>query len=164
MASRFAFHPACGAALALIFATAGGVAADAPVPSVRQVVLSPHAASDLMRDKVEPFVSKHCQSCHRKDKTKGELHLTRYATERDVTADFRRWKNIADFIRNGEMPPEDEPQPSIDERQGVLAAIEAIMLTEAKRNAGDPGAVLPSSLSELGNRIRGMIRSQIRKG
>ncbi len=147
MASLSPFHSAFTAALALIFATAGGVAADAPVPSVRQVVLPPHAAGDLMRDKVEPFVSKHCQSCHRKDKTKGELDLTRYATERDVTADFRRWKNIADFIRNGEMPPEDEPQPSLDERQGVLAAIEAIMLTEAKRNAGDPGAVLPRRLS-----------------
>lgn len=147
MASSFSFHSAFVAALALLFATVGGMAADAPVPSVRQVVLPPHAASDLMRDKVEPFVSKHCQSCHRKDKTKGELDLTRYATERDVTADFRRWKNIADFIRNGEMPPEDEPQPSIEERQAVLAAIEAIMLTEAKRNAGDPGAVLPRRLS-----------------
>jgi len=147
MTSRFPFHSAFAAALALIFATAGGMADDAPVPSFRQVVLPLHAASDLMRDKVEPFVSKHCQSCHRKDKTKGELDLTRYATERDVTADFRRWKNIADFIRNGEMPPEGEPQPSIDERQAVLAAIEAIMLTEAKRNAGDPGAVLPRRLS-----------------
>ena len=145
IASRF--PSAFAAALALIFATAGGMAADAPVPSVRQAVLPLHAASDLMRDKVEPFVSKHCQSCHRKDKSKGELDLTRYATERDVTADFRRWKNIADFIRNGEMPPEGEPQPSIDERQAVLSAIEDIMLTEAKRNAGDPGTVLPRRLS-----------------
>ena len=147
MASRFTIYLAFAAALALIFATAGGMAADAPVPSLPQVVLPLHAASDLMRDKVEPFVSKHCQSCHRKDKTKGELDLTRYATERDVTADFRRWKNIADFIRNGEMPPEGEPQPSIAERQEVLAAVESIMLTEAKRNAGDPGAVLPRRLS-----------------
>ena len=147
MASRFPFHSAFAAALALLLATAGGMAADTPVASAQQVVLPLHAASDLMRDKVEPFVSKHCQSCHRKDKAKGELDLTRYATERDVTADFRRWKNIAEFIRDGEMPPEDEPQPSSEERQSVLAAIESIMLTEAKRNAGDPGAVLPRRLS-----------------
>tara|TARA_R110002072_G_scaffold13481_1_gene56776 strand:+ start:249527 stop:252907 length:3381 start_codon:yes stop_codon:yes gene_type:complete len=105
-------------------------------------------AADLYQDIVQPFAAKYCVECHNQEKTRGELDLTKYSTEKTVTSHFRRWQNIASFIRDGEMPPEDfELQPTIDERNVVINAVETILLAEARRNAGDPGVVLPRRLS-----------------
>ena len=60
----------------------------------------------------------------------------------DVIDSFRRWKHIIEFVREGEMPPEDAMQPSITESNQVVAAIEAILISEARKHAGDPGVVL----------------------
>lgn len=105
------------------------------------------AVADQYQDLVQPFVEKHCVRCHGKTKPKGELDLTRYTSARQVTGDFRRWENVIEFIRNGEMPPEDEEQPTLGEREAVTEALEAILLEEAKRHAGDPGVILPRRLS-----------------
>lgn len=106
------------------------------------------SGADRFREKVEPFAKKYCHECHNKRQAKGELDLTRFTDDRAVTNDFRRWNNVIEFVRHGEMPPEDySAQPTLEERNGVVAAIEAILLDEAKKHAGDPGVVLPRRLS-----------------
>lgn len=105
------------------------------------------AKADQFQERVEPFVKKYCHSCHNKKQARGELDLTRYSRDRDVTSDFRSWNHVMQFIRKGEMPPRDKLQPTLEERNAVVAAIEAILLVEAKKNAGDPGLVLPRRLS-----------------
>lgn len=105
------------------------------------------SAADVFQERVEPFAKKYCNGCHNKKLAKGELDLTRYSGDRDVTNNFRHWNNIVEFIRNGEMPPDGELQPTLEERNAVVAAIETILLAEAKKHAGDPGIVLPRRLS-----------------
>jgi hypothetical protein len=104
-------------------------------------------AADAFKDQVVPFTKKYSQNSHEPNKAKGGLDLTRYSNERDVTDDFRRWNSIVDFIRRGEMPPEDEKQPSLQERNAVIAAVETMLVTEANKHAGDPGSILPRRLS-----------------
>lgn len=105
-------------------------------------------AADDYVDGVLPYVQKYCVECHNKDVHKGELDLTRFATEADVTANFRRWDNIVEFIQNGEMPPKEaQLQPQIIENNSVVSAVEKILLAEAVKHAGDPGIVLPRRLS-----------------
>lgn len=105
------------------------------------------ASADDYTQSVQPYIQRYCVECHNSDDPKGELDLTRYVGAADVTASFRRWNNIIDFIRDGEMPPEDASQPSIEDSNAAVAAIEAILLAEARKNAGDPGNVLPRRLS-----------------
>jgi hypothetical protein len=105
------------------------------------------AQADVFETRIAPFARKYCQACHNKKQAKGELDLTRYVRDGDVTSDFRRWHNVIEFIRKGEMPPSDTTQPTLEERTAVVAAIEAILLVEARKNAGDPGVVLPRRLS-----------------
>ena len=105
------------------------------------------ARADVFQERIEPFARKYCHGCHNKQKPRGELDLTRYAQDRDVISDFRRWNNVVEFIRKGEMPPEDRLQPTLEERNAAVAAIESILLVEARKNAGDPGSVLPRRLS-----------------
>lgn len=106
-----------------------------------------HATGDDLADNVAPYVTKYCVECHNSQTHKGELDLTRYKNDADVASNFRRWNNVIEFIRQGEMPPEDYKQPSIDERNAVIAQIEKILMKEAVKHAGDPGIILPRRLS-----------------
>jgi len=104
-------------------------------------------AADDYVDGVLPYVQKYCVECHNEKTHKGELDLTRFATEADVTANFRRWDNIVDFIQNGEMSPQGAKQPVIVESNAVVSAVEKILLAEAVKHAGDRGVILPRRLS-----------------
>ena len=116
--------------------------------AVSSVGVSSAHTADLYQDLVQPFAVKYCVECHNSKKARGDLDLTKYSTEKSVTSHFRRWQNITAFIRDGEMPPEDSKlQPSIDERNAVIDAVESMLIVEARRNAGDPGVVLPRRLS-----------------
>ena len=106
------------------------------------------AQADVFQEKIEPFAKKYCHTCHNKKQAKGELDLTRFARDGDVTSDFRRWNSVIEFVRKGVMPPSDHKnQPTLEERDAVVGAVEAILLVEAKKYAGDPGVVLPRRLS-----------------
>ena len=125
--------------------TTAGILAIIPLLATTRVRTE---ASDSYKDRVVPFLRKYCVQCHGADKPRGELNLRRYQQAPDVTRDFRRWDHIVDFIRGGKMPPEDATrQPSITERNAVVRAIEAVLLAEARKHAGDPGVVLPRRLS-----------------
>lgn len=104
-------------------------------------------AADPLQQDFLPFAEKHCLRCHNAQQARGELDLSQYQNAQQVVTDFRRWNHIVEFIRDGAMPPEDEPQPTIDERARAADAVEAILLAEAKKLAGDPGVVLPRRLS-----------------
>ena len=105
--------------------------------------------ADLFPERIKPFAQKYCNSCHNKERARGELDLTRYTRDLDVSSDFRRWNHVLEFVRKGTMPPNDKPQPTIEERKAVVAAIESILLVEARKHAGDPGVVLPRRLSTI---------------
>lgn len=66
---------------------------------------------------VEPatFFKQHCVRCHGAQKQKGDLRLDM------VRADAKLWLTIADRLELGEMPPEDEPQPSPAEIKAIVA-------------------------------------------
>jgi hypothetical protein len=103
--------------------------------------------ADLFQERIKPFAAKYCKSCHNTERARGDLDLMRYTRDLDVTSDFRRWNHVLEFVRKGAMPPNDKPQPTIEERKAVVAAIESILLVEARKHAGDPGVVLPRRLS-----------------
>lgn len=104
-------------------------------------------SADDYPERVEPYLRKYCLECHHDQEAKGDLDLTRYARSSDVIGNFRTWNHIVEFIDNGEMPPEEALQPTIDESNAVVAAIRDILVTEAKKQAGDPGFVPPRRLS-----------------
>ena len=103
--------------------------------------------ADEYRDTIQPYMKTYCMECHAGAEAKGELDLAKFSTNADVIDSFRRWKHVIEFIREGEMPPGEAKQPTITESNQVVAAIEAILISEAKKHAGDPGVVLPRRLS-----------------
>ncbi|QEG39216.1 hypothetical protein UC8_11770 [Roseimaritima ulvae] len=100
------------------------------------------------RDVIQPLVKAHCFSCHDDNTQEAMLNLQRYAAAGDVIAAHQTWEEVLDRLELEDMPPEDAPtQLGQQDRQQIIAWIEAVRTFEANRNAGDPGAVLARRLS-----------------
>src|SRR5919108_735710 len=106
---------------------------------------------------VRPFTQKYCVSCHGERGLAAQFDLRPYTTMADVVKDHQHWALVLEKLQAGEMPPQgSKEQPTSEERQTVIAWVDAMRKAEAKRNAGDPGLVLARRLSnaEYNNTIR----------
>src|SRR5205814_7853992 len=70
--------------------------------------------------------------------------------------DLKPWPLVIENLENGEMPPKKSPQPSAEERGAIAAWSRAMLDTEARARAGDPGRVVVRRLSnaEYNNTVR----------
>ena len=87
--------------------------------------------ADSVADKVAPLLSKYCVQCHGTEKQKGGIDLHHLKTSVDAYKSHRFLENVARQIESGEMPPENKPQPSADEKallvrelRGALTSLE----------------------------------------
>ena len=87
----------------------------------------------------EGFLQKHCIACHGPKKSKGDLRLDQLSRDFKSGVDGQIWAEVVEKINAGEMPPEDEPQPTADEIGKVIAELdERIRTGRAARMAARP--------------------------
>lgn len=106
--------------------------------------------ADVERDfgaTVQPFLTSYCVSCHTGEKAAAQLDLRRYSSAASVVQDFARWDRVREKLAARQMPPKQAKQPSEGERQQIISWISGTWKSEARRNDGDPGAVLARRLS-----------------
>jgi hypothetical protein len=113
---------------------------------------------------VRPFLSTYCVGCHSGSSPAAHFDLSAYSTAAAVIRDYSRWDRVLDKLTSGQMPPKPAKQPPAADRQGVVEWIQAMRLSEARRNAGDPGPVLARRLtnSEYNYTIRDLTGVDIR--
>lgn len=129
------------------------------------LLLAPVArADDPFADKLKPFLNEYCVKCHTADKKGGDLDLTKYDTAAKLLDDFRQWEHVVTFLKKEEMPPPKAKQPSAALRAEMVATIQKVLLTEARKLAGDPGAVPPRRLTnaEYDYTVRDLTGADIR--
>jgi mono/diheme cytochrome c family protein len=97
--------------------------------------------TDYRRD-VEPLLAKYCFKCHGDKKQKGDMQLNRLDPEMTAQADAEGWHAALDVINAGEMPPEDEAQPSDAERRLVVRWLTESLARAADRQKGERAVVL----------------------
>lgn len=66
---------------------------------------------------IRPLLQKYCIDCHGGEDASGEIDLLQIQSEQEVMQSFETWESVARAVRDGVMPPDDEPQPSESERQ-----------------------------------------------
>src|SRR5690242_14455540 len=119
-------------------------------------LLSPHLYSaDLSNAELEqgftqtirPFVTTYCAPCHSGKSPAAKFDLTAYSTMPSVTRDLPHWTAVSGRLKAEQMPPKMMKQPPPELRAKVIAWIEAMRWSEARKNAGDPGIVLARRLS-----------------
>jgi hypothetical protein len=88
---------------------------------------------------LEPFLEKHCLRCHGPEKEKGELRIDQLSRVFKTGIDGHHWAEIVERINAGEMPPEDEVQPTESEIAEVIAQLDSqIREGRAARMAARP--------------------------
>ncbi len=97
---------------------------------------------------VRPFVKTYCLDCHGEALQEAKLDLSRFNSLESVRVDLGHWELVWGRLKAGEMPPKDAAAfPTPKQRAKVVKWIEDLRTFEAKKNAGDPGVVLPRRLS-----------------
>jgi mono/diheme cytochrome c family protein len=108
------------------------------------------ASSDLehgFEQTVRPFVATYCVGCHGGSAPAANFNLKAYSSLADVIQDLPRWSAVSGRLKAEQMPPKMMKQPTPEARQQIIAWIQALRWSEARKHAGDPGAVLARRLS-----------------
>jgi hypothetical protein len=87
---------------------------------------------------IVPFIQENCARCHGPEKQKGKLRLDTLALEINNNSTAQRWQDVLDALNAGDMPPEEEEQPTKKELTGFLAELTG-KLRAARRQLSDQG-------------------------
>ncbi len=115
--------------------------------------------ADSFSEKVVPLLDQHCYQCHGEKKQKGGIELHQIKTAEDAYRYHRFLKNVADQIKTGDMPPEDDVDelPTAEERALMVREIEGVMAHLKKgdfpRKPGRP-TVRRLNRNEYNNTVR----------
>ena len=64
---------------------------------------------------MEQFLQQYCNRCHNAEKAERDLKIDQLSRDFNSSKDSHLWAEILERINSGEMPPQDEPQPTEDE-------------------------------------------------
>ncbi|WDE98948.1 DUF1592 domain-containing protein [Lentisphaera profundi] len=95
----------------------------------------------LNPDILNSFLSSHCTECHGTDKQKGDIRLDTLTLAISNSDTAQHWQEVLDALNLGEMPPEDEPQPSKEELETIIEHLTIALQTSKKRLSEDGGNI-----------------------
>ncbi|XZE55024.1 DUF1592 domain-containing protein [Planctomycetaceae bacterium SH139] len=91
------------------------------------------------REPFEAFLAKHCISCHGPENEEGELRIDLLSRNFELGGESHRWAELMERVNSGEMPPEDEPQPTQDEIAKFVTKLDSLIRAgRAARMAARP--------------------------
>lgn len=140
-----------------LVAFAAGSADAAVFKSARSSKGSAHAEISYEKQ-IVPLLDKYCYSCHGNGKKKGDFALDIYKAQADAVNDPKAWEKVLENLRSHTMPPEEKPQPKLEEVELVSKWIEAQVFACDCDNP-DPGRVTLRRLNraEYNNTIRDLV-------
>jgi mono/diheme cytochrome c family protein len=108
---------------------------------------------------IVPFLHAHCTACHGGEEPEGGLRLDKYKTNSNVQTDYERWQIIRRMVNESQMPPADEEQPTGEQVQQFVAAIDEELATFDCSAVKRPGRVTLQRLNrvEYNNTIRDLV-------
>lgn len=116
------------------------------------------ASSDVEKV-IIPYVQKHCVQCHGPKKKNAQLALHIYTDEQSILKDRKRWIEVIRMVHSGEMPPDKQPRPKLEDSEAFLKAINNIFTIADSKGPRDPGRVTMRRLNraEYNNTIRDLV-------
>jgi Protein of unknown function (DUF1592)/Protein of unknown function (DUF1588)/Protein of unknown function (DUF1585)/Protein of unknown function (DUF1587)/Protein of unknown function (DUF1595)/Planctomycete cytochrome C len=108
---------------------------------------------------VQPVLAKYCLGCHGAEKQRGNLRFDRFKDEADAIKNPKVWEKVADNLRSATMPPQNKPQPSVQELDALNTWIDVAIFKVDCNGPKDPGRVTIRRLNraEYNNTIRDLL-------
>ena len=100
------------------------------------------------KDHIQPLLEENCFDCHGDGVHKGELSLDPYDSIPAMQADRDVWKRIRSHLEQQLMPPPDEFQPTLEEREQLIQWIDAAVFP-VDPDHPDPGRVTLRRLNRI---------------
>ena len=98
-----------------------------PLPAER-----PPAPAGLDLTAARRLLGMYCTRCHGADEPKGGLRLDTLSSRQVLREDVERTEKVAAALAFGDMPPEDEPQPSSSERRQLARFFDRVLDERAR--------------------------------
>jgi hypothetical protein len=135
------------------------------VPGTLLVSLSPALAEepstrDSFGKHVRPLLKRYCFECHGKEDPEAGINLKRYESQAAAIEERGRiWLRVRDAVQGGIMPPSDMPEPSLEERERIVAWIENDYLAAQCGQQDHSAAVVMRRLNrqEYNNTLRDLL-------
>ena len=115
--------------------------------------------ASLFQTEMWPIFEKYCVDCHSGEKAKADVDLTQFGTDTKLYEERSFWELVSELVVEREMPPDNKPQPTENERIALLTAIEAGLAELDCETDARPGRVTARRLNrnEYNNTIRDLM-------
>ena len=119
--------------------------------------------ADAYAKQIAPLLSKYCSACHGRKAQEADIAFDKYPSAASVRQDPDTWNSVKEMLDFGAMPPEDQKQPTNEERSLLTNWIEATLQSKSK-NLSDPGRVTIRRLNraEYDNTVRDLTGLDLR--
>ena len=91
----------------------------------------------------------HCVGCHSGEEPEAGLRFDKYTNDAHIQEDIELWEKALRMIRERQMPPADEPQPTADEVVAISEAIATEMAGYDCSSLMRPGRVTLHRLNKI---------------
>lgn len=103
--------------------------------------------TNLTQDVLAPFLQKHCIRCHGPGEQNGSARFDTFDYAISDKIEALHYQDVLDVLNGGDMPPEDEPQPSNAELEVVIGELTEGLFEAHKRLASNGGKVVMRRLN-----------------
>lgn len=104
-----------------------------------------------------PIIERHCLECHDEKKQKGGVDLSVVTSSEEALGRYHLLRKVAEQVRSGEMPPEDEQALKPADKQTLLDWIAGTFDTSKSPDPGPP-LVRQLSRAEYNATLRDLLR------
>ena len=132
------------------------IAADTDAQKVASTEIS-QVTTQSFQEQMHPLLTTFCVRCHNEEKSTSGIrvdHLTGALKEQHLFL----WKDILKQVANESMPPEDEPQPTVDQRQRMVEWIERALIDVKRRISEKNGSVRRLTVAQYRNTLKTLLQ------
>lgn len=143
---------------ALVLLGSGALAAPAEAQPQANSSADPAGQVDYAKD-IVPLVKKYCLRCHEGDDAEAGVAMRQYKAAGDFLKNREQAEQIYEALSSELMPPDDEPQPTPEERRRWAKWLDSILFDIDCDTGPDPGRVTIRRLNrnEYNNTIRDLL-------
>ena len=139
------------------------VAVPSVVPTLA-LLLATQAVAGSFTDDVQPFLTKHCVTCHGEQMQMAELRLDQFLDETEALRQPAIWEDVMRMTAAGKMPPPGSVAPSKAELVAVASWIESRRAAMAPYRVRQAQSVTARRLNrfEYNNTVRDLLSVDLR--
>lgn len=116
------------------------------------------SANEDFKSSATHFLEEHCIKCHGEKKQKGDIRLDTLSFNFEDAEVAVMWQDVTDILKLGDMPPEEEPRPPIEDISALIDSLDTELRKAAeKMQGGGRIAIRRLSHSALDNAVEDLL-------